>query len=140
MQLGRHYEDNCTFNITNLGKKDLIIGIEWMEQHGCIPNPVTREVLFLGGFCTHKGAPEAIPFNCRDMVKVLEGPKRPIIPKSLKKRVNHRGLNKVQQRQRNERNRIATGTPFQRSIRCTLPAVVDEDEAREYYESWEPIE
>jgi hypothetical protein len=28
MQLGRHYEDSCTFNITNLGKKDLIIGIE----------------------------------------------------------------------------------------------------------------
>jgi hypothetical protein len=33
-----------------------------MEQHGCIPNPVTREVLFLGGFCTHKGAPEVIPY------------------------------------------------------------------------------
>ena len=31
MQLGRHYEDNYTFKITNLGKKDLIIRIEWME-------------------------------------------------------------------------------------------------------------
>jgi hypothetical protein len=152
MQLGRHYEDNCTFNITNLGKKDLIIGIEWMEHHGCIPNPVTREVLFLGGFCTHKGAPKVIPFN--ELVEVPEiskssstkailTPPRGGIDQSgglKRKRKNHRGLTKAQQRHRDEKNRITTGTPFQRSVQCTLPAVVDEDEAREYYESWEPIE
>jgi hypothetical protein len=103
-----------------------------MEQHGCIPNPVTREVLFLGGFCTHKGAPEVIPYI--DLATEVSE-----ISKN-QKRKNRRGLTKAQQRQRDEKNRIVTGTPFQRSVRCTLPIVVEEDEAREYYENWEPIE
>jgi len=142
MQLGRHYEDNCTFNITNLGKKDLIIGIEWMEQHGCIPNPVTREVLFLGGFCTHRGAPKVIPFEELVQERGIQEKTSNYLPEqsSPTKRRNHRGLSKAQQRRRDKKKRITTGTPFQRSIRCTLPAMVDEDEAREYYESWEPIE
>jgi hypothetical protein len=142
MQLGRHYEDNCTFNITNLGKKDLIIGIEWMEQHGCIPNPVTREVLFLGGFCTHRGAPKVIPFEELVQERGIQEKTSNYLPEqsSPTKRRNRRGLTKAQQRQRDEKNRIVTGTPFQRSVRCTLPTVVEEDEAREYYENWEPIE
>jgi hypothetical protein len=122
MQLGRYYEDNCTFNITNIGKKDLIIGVDWMAQHGCIPNPVTREVLFIGGFCTHKGAPEVIPFEeLFQTQEIQEGIQEEIqeetsndLPEqsSPTKRRNHRGLNKAQQRQRDERNRMTTGTPF----------------------------
>jgi hypothetical protein len=117
MQLGRHYEDSCTFNITNLGKKDLIIGIEWMEQHGCILNPVTREVLFLGGFCTHEGAPEVIPYDD----STIEETSKCSTTSPKGKRKNRRGLTKAQQRQRDEKNRIVTSTPFQRSVRCTLP-------------------
>jgi hypothetical protein len=114
----------------------------------CIPNPVTREVLFLGGFCTHKGAAEVVLFvdltEKISQTEVLEISKSSTVldqsksPK--KKRKNHRGLTKAQQHQRDEKNRKAAGTPFHRSIRCTLPTVVDEDEAREYYESWESIE
>jgi hypothetical protein len=97
IQLGRHYEDNYTFNITNLGKKDLIIGIEWMEQHGCIPNPVTREVLFLGGFCTHKGAPEVIPFEELVQEREIQEKTSNDLPEQSNptKRRNHRGLNRV---------------------------------------------
>ena len=32
-----------------------------MTEHGCIPNPVTRDLLFLGGHCQHSGAPPVIP-------------------------------------------------------------------------------
>ena len=63
LQIGRHSKENCHFNITNLGRKDMIIGIQWMEEHGCIPNPVTRELLFLGGHCRHTGAPPVIPIE-----------------------------------------------------------------------------
>jgi hypothetical protein len=62
-----------------------------MEQHGYIPNLVTREVLFLGGHYIYKGAPEVVPFE--DLVKVPEISKSST--SSLKKRANYRGLNKA---------------------------------------------
>jgi hypothetical protein len=102
-----------------------------MEQYRYIPNLVTREVLFLGGHYIHKGAPKVVLFE--DLVKVPEIPKSST--NSLKKRVNYRGLNKVQQRQYNEKNQIVTSIPFQRSVQYTLLIVVDEDKAREYYKS-----
>jgi hypothetical protein len=40
-----------------------------------------------------------------------------------------------------EQHRVSNAkTPFRRSIRCTLPAEVDEDEASEYYDSWEYLD
>jgi hypothetical protein len=34
-----------------------------MEEHSCIPNPIIRDVIFLGGYYTYKGAPKLIPFE-----------------------------------------------------------------------------
>ena len=64
-----------------------------MEQHGCIPNPVTREVLFLGGFCTHEGAPEVIPYN--DLAAEASEISKSSTDSSKGKRKNRRGLTKV---------------------------------------------
>jgi hypothetical protein len=34
----------------------------------------------------------------------------------------------------------SSSTPLWRSVRYTLPKIVDKDEAQEYYESWEPVQ
>ena len=123
--VGRHYEDHCILNITNLGRRDMILGIDWMEEHGCVPNPITRDVIFLGGHCTHKGAPIPIPFD-----------EEPALEKKKRKR---KTMSKSQKLRLKEDERLANATtPFHRSTRCALPKEVDEDEAAEYYESWEP--
>jgi hypothetical protein len=46
-----------------------------------------------------------------------------------------------QKLRKQEQGRInSSSTPLRRSVRCTLPEIVDEDEAQEYYESWEPVQ
>lgn len=59
--VGRHSQRFCDFYITDLGHNDLIIGIQWLEDHGCVLNPVDRQLWFLGGHCQHEGAPIRIP-------------------------------------------------------------------------------
>ena len=45
-----------------------------------------------------------------------------------------------QKLRKQEQGRInSSPTPLWRSVRYTLPEIVDEDEAQEYYESWEPV-
>jgi hypothetical protein len=101
-----------------------------MKEHGCIPNPVTEELIFLGGHCSHMGAPEVIPFE-----------EDPALNTDLEsKKHKRRSMYKYNLKLRHqEEKRIKDAkTPFRRSTRCTLPEEVDEDEAAEYYESWEP--
>jgi hypothetical protein len=125
--VGRHYEDCCVFNITNLGRRDMILGIDWMEEHGCVPNPITRDVIFLGGHCTHKGAPEPIPFE--------EDPALETKAETKRRKQRQKKKSKSQRLRLKEANRLSNApTPLRRSIRCTLPREVDEDEAAEYYD------
>jgi hypothetical protein len=98
-----------------------------MEEHGCVPNPITRDVIFLGGHCTHKGASKPIPLE-----------EEPALKKKTKKR-KRKTMSKSQKLRLKEAERLSNATtPFHRSTRCTLPKEVDEDEAAEYYKSWEP--
>jgi hypothetical protein len=72
LQVGRHYEEQAEFYLLNLGSRRAIIGIEWMTQHGAILNTVTQEVLFLGDYCKHIGAPPIVPFEEIDMTTQKE--------------------------------------------------------------------
>ena len=47
----------------NLSRYDIILGIDWIEEHSYVPNPITRDVIFLKGHYTYKGAPKPISFN-----------------------------------------------------------------------------
>src|ERR1035437_3981438 len=101
-----------------------------MEEHSCIPNPITRDVIFLGGHCTYKGAPEPIPFK--------EEPALKTETKKRKRKQKRKSMSQKLCLKEAERLSEAT-TPFRRSTRYTLLKEVDEDEVAEYYESWEPV-
>jgi hypothetical protein len=46
-----------------------------------------------------------------------------------------------QKLRKQEQGRInSSPTPLRRSVRCTLPEIVDKDKAQEYYKSWEPVQ
>jgi hypothetical protein len=51
-----------TFYVTNLGRNDLILGIDWIAEHGYVPNPITRELIFVGDHYNHEGAPPIVPW------------------------------------------------------------------------------
>ena len=57
LQIGKHYQPECNFLVTDLGKNDMIIGNKWMADHGAIPVPKLQDVWFIGGHCRHEGAP-----------------------------------------------------------------------------------
>jgi len=164
LQIGRHSQPTCDFLVTDLGRNDLIIGNKWLKEHGAIPVPITQEIWFIGGHCRHSGAPPIIPLPNEPQSQ--EGAKAPIDAKAPLEAIgayvqegteapldaNGAPFMKKRQRQykpkltpnqklrRQEVDRIANApTLLRRSIRCTLPTVVEEDEAAEYYESWEPV-
>ena len=93
-----------------------------MEEHSCVPNPITRDVIFLRGYCTHKGAPIPIPFN-----------KEPTLEKKKQKQ---KTTSKSQKLQLKKDEQLAnTTTLFRQSTRCALLKEVDEDKVAKYYES-----
>ena len=144
LTIGRHSQSKCDFLVTDLGKNDMIIGNKWLKQHGAIPVPSTGELWFIGGHCRHPGAAPVIPFQ-----ESTQEPIAKYLPHtdsesktSVPRRKHHsKKLTVNQKLRRQEQTRIEkAATPLQRSTRCTLPTVVEEDEAQEYYKSWEPVE
>jgi hypothetical protein len=68
-----------------------------------------------------------------DMIQFLKRKKKRIRKHKCK-------LTSNQKIQKQETERVVNAsTPFQRSTRCTLPSVVDEEEAEQYYKSWERV-
>jgi hypothetical protein len=148
LKLGRHSQSQCDFLVTDLGKNDVIIGNRWLKQHGAIPVPTTGEIWFIGGYCRHPGAPPIIPWpepisndqetpnestDSSDSESYTSEPSR--------KKRHTKKLTANQKLRKQEQTRIEKApTSLQRSTRCTLPTVVDEDEAQEYYESWQPVD
>jgi len=135
-----------------------------MREHGAVPVPTTQEVWFIGGHCRHPGAAEIIPWpigpshdavpsietsdDGDDMSVTSDGTELPLeteyiddiirLLRRKKKRIRkhkHR-LTLNQKLRKQEADRIKNGTTLlKRSTRCTLPDVVDEEEAEQYYES-----
>jgi hypothetical protein len=102
--------------------------------------PTTQEVWFIRGHCRHPGAIEIIPWPI--------GPSHNAMPSietsddgddiQKKKRIQkhkHR-LTPNQRLRKQEADRIENSTTLlKRSTRCTLPDVVDKEEAEQYYKS-----
>jgi hypothetical protein len=149
LRVGHHYEEDCQLLITNLGHNQMILGIEWMKTHGCIPNPTTSKLMFIGGFYGHPGAPhletdEAKETDIDDDVNpniYLDTDSITSARPKKRRRLHRRTKTKNQRLRELEQHRITSAkTPFRRSTRCTLPAEGDEDEAFEYYDSWEYLD
>jgi hypothetical protein len=146
--------------VTNLGHNDLIIRNKWIKEHGAVPVPTTQEVWFIRGHCRHPGAAEIIPWPKEPLQdsESLDSDNDTLVTsgeaelpseieyiddiiqflKQKKKRIrkHKRRLTPNQKLQKQESERIQNAnTPFQRSTRCALPDVVDEEEAEQYYES-----
>jgi hypothetical protein len=143
LTVGRHYQPTCEFLVTDLGNNDLIIGNKWLKEHGAISVPVTQEIWFIGDHCRYIGSSPAI-----DPLKITERKEQattvqeepPIQPKKILKRKHSKSLTPNQKLRKQEQSRVEIATtPFRRSQRCTLPTVVEEDEAIEYYESYKPV-
>jgi hypothetical protein len=126
--------------------------------------PTTQEVWFIRGHCRHLGATEIIPWpigplhnampsieTLNDSDDMLVTSNRTELPleteyiddiirllRQKKKRIQkhkHR-LTPNQRLRKQEADQIKNGTTLlKRSTRCTLPDVVDEEEAEQYYKS-----
>jgi hypothetical protein len=126
--------------------------------------PTTQEVWFIRGYCRYLGATEIIPwpigplYNAMPSIETLDDgddmlvtsnkTELPLETKYIddiirllrqkKKRIQkhkHR-LTPNQRLQKQEADRIKNSTTLlKRSTRCTLPDVVDEEEAKQYYKS-----
>ena len=104
----------------------MILGIDQMEEHSCVLNPITRDVIFLKGHYTYKGALKPIPLK-----------EEPALKKKTKKR-KQKTILKSQRLCLKEAKRLSNAiTPFYQSTQYTLPKEVDEDEAAKYYKSQE---
>jgi hypothetical protein len=136
LRVGRHWQPSCTFYVTDLGRNDLILGIDWMAKHGCVPNPITRELIFVGDHCKHEGAPPIVPWPDLYLEKEECAPNPDPNPGGAQKKKRKNPLRRLRNLKKQEQKRIQNGG----SIRCCLPEVVDEDEAAEYYANWEYIE
>ena len=160
LQVGHHKEDSCELLITNLGHNQMILGIGWMKKHGCVPDPTTGKLIFLAGYCTHPGAPQLSPSITEETEETdetdrtdsesytdvdsetdsnasIEKPGQ----KKKRRQPHRRKKTRNQKLREQEQHRISDAkTPFRRSTKCTLPAEVDEDEASEYYDSWEYLD
>jgi hypothetical protein len=60
MMIGRHWEPKCRFEVADLGKPKVMIGKNWLKEHGCVIDTPHQELWFYGGFCKHEGAPEKV--------------------------------------------------------------------------------
>ena len=141
----------------------MILGIGWMKKHGCVPDPTTGKLIFLAGYCTHPGAPQLSPSITEETEETEETDETDRTdsesytdvdsetdsnasiekPGQKKKRrqPHRRKKTRNQKLREQEQHRISDAkTPFRRSTKCTLPAEVDEDEASEYYDSWEYLD
>jgi hypothetical protein len=166
LQVGRHWQPECTFYITDLGRNNIILGIGWLKEHGCILNPVTSEPLFLGNHCQHKGAPPILPFpnltaalssppttpdledqpNATDSDYVTtpeeqissdaKGSDQPRRRKNTQRATRNRNA----QLRKQERLRLQLRGPAS-SVRCTLPKFLDDaEEAAFYYQDFEYVD
>lgn len=53
MQVGSHYEGMATFYVTKIARYSVIIGRDWMKQHGVVLDTTNGSVLFKPRFCQH---------------------------------------------------------------------------------------
>ena len=146
MTVGRHWEQNCRFEVTDLGKPKVMIGKNWLKEHGCVIDMANQELWFYGGHCSHEGAPKKIsePDQSRIIQLALPQPgeanpqSQRTRPTSSNKNLNRRVQKKlpkgmgVKDLQPGEKERIDKSTTSKHSsVRCTTPQYLEYEEGEE---------
>jgi hypothetical protein len=100
-----HTDQKCLLFITPIGSHNIIIGFDWMVEHGVLVDTPQR----------------ALRFECRScpVVKIIQ----PELKDETKKKQRPKKAKRKERKrlEEQEKQRQVKGTPFQRSTRCTLP-------------------